>query len=162
VWIKLGEERETPGQLYSSVKLGVNMVIWDPEVGYRVYESKGGSFDVLGGVRLMSVETNVNFREGALPAFDVSERKTWATPVVGARGILNLSPKFFLATKFDVGGGIGADFTGQFYGGGGHRITPKFALISGYRYMKTDYDSNAGFLFDTEMNGILIGAKFTF
>lgn len=162
MWIKLGEERDTPGQLFSSVKVGVNMFIWDPEAGYRLYEGTGGSFDVLGGIRLMSIENNVNLRAGILPARDVSERKTWATPVIGAHGTLNLSPKFFLATKFDIGGGLGADFTGQFYGGGGYRITPKIALVGGYRYMKTKYDSEAGFLFDTTMNGILMGAKFTF
>ena len=162
MWIKLGEERDTPGELFSSVKVGVNMFIWDPEVGYRLYEGDGGNFDVLGGVRIMSVETNINFRAGILPATDASERKTWATPVIGAHGTVNLSPKFYLATKFDVGGGIGADFTGQFYGGLGYRITPKIALVGGYRYLKTDYDSEAGFLFDTSMNGIVIGAKFAF
>lgn len=162
MWIKLGEERPTPGSLYSSVKLGVNMFVWDPEVGYRLYEGKAGSFDVLGGFRLMSIENNVNFRAGALPAVDVSERKTWATPVIGGHGTLNLSPKLFLATKFDIGGGVGADITGQFYGGGGYRITPKIALVGGYRYLTTDYDSEAGFLFDTSMNGVLLGAKFTF
>lgn len=162
MWIKLGEERDTPGQLFSSVKLGVNMFIWDPEVGYRLYEGKAGTFDVLGGVRLMSVETNVNFRTGILPGFDVSERKTWATPVIGGHGTLNLSSKFYLATKFDIGGGVGADFTGQFYGGAGYRITPKIALVGGYRYLKTDYDDEEGFIFDTAMNGILLGAKFSF
>ena len=162
MWIKLGEERDTPGELFSSVKIGVNLLVLDPEAGYRVYQGERGSFDVLGGVRLTSVETNINFREGALPASDVSERKTWATPVFGARGTLDLSTKFFLATKFDLGGGLGADFTGQFYGGGGYRITPRIALIGGYRYLKTDYDSDGGFLFDTEMNGIVIGGKFTF
>ncbi len=162
MWIKLGEERETPGQLYSSVKLGVNMFVFDPEVGYRLYESEKGNFDVLGGLRIMSVENNVNLRAGILPAVDVSERKTWATPVIGAHGTLNLSPKFFLATKFDIGGGIGADFTGQFYGGAGYRIKPNIALIGGYRYVKTDYDSEEGFIFNTTMNGILMGAKFSF
>ncbi len=162
IWIKLGEEFETPGGLFSSVKVGINMFIWDPEIGYRLYESEAGAFDILGGVRVMSIENNVNFRAGLLPAIDVSERKTWGTPVIGGHGTLNLSPKFFLATKFDIGGGIGADFTGQFYGGAGYRITPKIALIGGYRYMRTDYDSEAGFIFDTSMNGILMGAKFQF
>ncbi len=163
MWIKLSEERDTPLDLfYSSIKLGVNQFVWDPKVGYRLHESDAGSFDVLGGVRLMSVETNLNFRAGALPAAEVSERKTWATPVVGGRGLVNLSPKFYLSTIFDIGGGVGADFTGQFYGGAGYRITPKFALVGGYRYMKTDYDDNSGFIFDTNMSGLLFGAKFSF
>ena len=162
MWIKLGEERDTPGQLYSSIKVGVNMVVIEPDIGYRVYDGDRGSFDIMGGVRVMSVETNVNFRAGILPADDVSERKTWATPVFGGKGVFNVTPKFFLSTKFDVGGGVGADFTGQFYGGGGYNLTRRIALVGGYRYLRTKYDSDAGFLFDTTMSGILIGAKFSF
>lgn len=162
MWVRLGEERDTPGGLYSSRKLGVNLFVLDPEAGYRVYESDDGSFDVLGGVRIMSVETHLDFRTGSLPGFDVSQRKTWATPVVGGRGLVNVSKKVFLSTKFDIGGGLGADLTGQFYGGVGYRLRPKIALIGGYRYLKTDYDDDSGFLFDTSMNGIVLGAKFEF
>jgi hypothetical protein len=162
MWIKLEEERLTPGGLYSSAKLGVNMFIFDPQLGYRLYDGKAGSFDLLGGVRVQSVETNLDFRAGTLPAFDVSQRKTWGTPVIGARGLLNLSPRFFLSTKFDAGGGVGADFTGQFYGGAGFRITPRVALIGGYRYLRTEYDGDSGFIFDTTMSGLLLGAKFSF
>ncbi len=163
VWTKMSAERDTPGGLYSTAKVGVNLFIFDPEVGYRVYESKAGSFDVLGGVRIWSVENNINLTTGLLPGFDVSQRKSWAAPVVGFHGLLNLSPKFFLSTKFDIGGaGIGADLTTQFYGGGGYRITPKIALIGGYRYLQVDYDDSEGFLFDTKMNGLVIGARFNF
>lgn len=162
MWLKLDKERETPGDLYSSSQLGVNMFVFDAEAGYRVYESEKGSFDVLGGFRMMSVETNLNFRTGILPGFDVSERKTWATPVFGVRGLANVSPKVFLNGKFDIGGGLGADFTDQIYLGGGYRLTNSIALVGGWRYLKTDYDDSEGFLFDTSMNGIMVGARFSF
>jgi len=163
IWTKMSVERDTPGALYSTAKVGVNLFIFDPEVGYRVYESKRGSFDVLGGVRIWSVENNINLTTGLLPGFDVSQRKSWAAPVVGFHGLLNVSPKFYLSTKFDIGGaGIGADLTTQFYGGAGYRITPKIALIGGYRYLQVDYDDSEGFLFDTKMNGFVFGAKFNF
>lgn len=162
LWLKLDKERETPGDLYSSSQLGVNMFMFDTEAGYRVYESEEGSFDVLGGFRMMSVETNLNFRSGILPGFDVSERKTWATPVFGVRGLVNVSPKVFLNGKFDIGGGLGADFTDQIYLGGGYRFTKSIALVGGWRYLKTDYDDSEGFLFDTSMNGIMVGARFSF
>jgi len=35
-------------------------------------------------------------------------------------------------------------------------------LIGGYRYLKNDYSDDNGFVFDTGMNGILMGAKFSF
>lgn len=163
IWTKMSAERDTPGGLYSTAKLGVNLFIFDPEVGYRLVDSEKGSFDALGGVRIWSVENNLNLTTGLLPGFDVSQRKSWAAPVVGFRGLLNVSPKFFLSTKFDIGGaGIGADLTTQFYGGAGYRVTPKIALLGGYRYLQVDYDDSEGFLFDTKMNGFVFGAKFNF
>lgn len=163
IWTKMSAVRDTPGGLYDTAKVGINLFIFDPEVGYRVYESEGGSFDVLGGARIWSVENNLNLTTGLLPGFDVSQRKSWAAPVVGFRGLLNVTPKFFLSTKFDIGGaGIGADLTTQFYGGAGYRVTPKIALIGGYRYLQVDYDDSEGFLFDTKMNGFVFGAKFNF
>lgn len=163
IWTKMSVERDTPGDLYSDAKIGVNLFIFDPEVGYRVAESRAGSFDVLGGVRIWSVENNLNFRTGILPGFDVSERKTFAAPVVGVHGVLNLSPKFYLSGKFDIGGfGVGPDLTTQFYGGGGYRVKPNIALVGGYRYLMVDYDDSQGFLYDTTMNGFVFGAKFSF
>jgi hypothetical protein len=98
-----------------------------------------------------------------LAGFDVSQRKTFAAPVVGVRGLLNLSSRFYVSGKFDIGGaGIGADLTTQVFGGVGYRIFRPMALVGGYRYLQVDYDDSKGFLFDTRMNGFVIGAKFSF
>jgi hypothetical protein len=113
-------------------------------------------------MRLWSVENRLNVADGLLPGFDVSERKTFAAPVGGFRGLVNVCPKFYLSTKFDIGGRLGPDLTWQFYGGGGFRISKSVALIAGYRYLKVDYDDDAGFIFDTTMNGFVFGAKFSF
>lgn len=162
VWTKMSEKRDTPGGLYSTAKIGVNLFSWSPELGYRLYDGKGGSFDFIGGIRLTSVENNLNFTSGTLPGFDVSARKTWAAPIVGGHGVANLSSKFFLSTVFDIGGGFGTHFTGQFYGGAGYKVTPKIALIGGYRYLNNNFSDSEGFTFDAAMNGILLGAKFKF
>lgn len=162
IWIKLSKTVDTPGPLLSSIKVGANQFVLNPQAGYRAVESKMGSIDVLGGVRIMSIENNINFRSGILPSFDVSQRKTWATPVVGARGLANLSPKFFVNGKFDFGGGFGSGFTGQVYAGVGFRVTPRIALVGGWRYMEARYSDSSGFLFNTRMNGLVIGSMFNF
>jgi hypothetical protein len=162
-WIKLSNKRDTPGGLFDTAKVGINLFILDPEAGYRVFTSKAGALDVLGGARIWSVETNLNVTSGRLPGFDVSQRKTFAAPVVGVRGLLNLSSRFYVSGKFDIGGaGIGADLTTQVFGGVGYRIFRPMALVGGYRYLQVDYDDSKGFLFDTRMNGFVIGAKFSF
>jgi hypothetical protein len=162
IWTKLSAEKDTPGPLYSTAKLGINLFILDPEVGYRLVDSEKGSLDVLGGVRIWSVETNINVTTGVLPGFDVSQRKSWAAPVVGLHGVVNITPKFFLAGKFDIGGaGIGADLTTQLYGAAGYRFTKHVALIGGYRWLQVDYDDDEGFIFDTQMSGLMFGVKFS-
>lgn len=161
LWLRLSEERETPRDLFSDVRLGVDLVVFDPEAGVRVVDSSKGSIDVVGGLRIMSIENDLEFGTGIAQGFRVSQRKTWAMPVAGIFGTRNLSEKVFITGKFDVGG-WSSNFTTQIYAGGGYRITPRVALIGGYRFLKTDYSDDAGFVFDTEMNGILLGAKFTF
>jgi|SRR5688572_22964604 len=163
-WSKLSAERDTAGPFYSTAKLGINIFIFDPEFGYRLVDSeKGHSLDVLGGVRIWSVENNINVTTGILPGFDTSARKTWAAPVVGLKGNVNLSRRFFLGGKFDIGGaGIGADLTTQLFGGAGFRITKNIALVGGYRWLQVDYDDDEGFIFDTQMSGLLFGVKFSF
>ena len=164
MWTKLSAERDTAGPFYSTAKLGINIFIFDPEFGYRLVDSeKGHSLDVLAGVRIWSVENNINVTTGILPGFDTSARKTWAAPVVGLKGNVNLSRRFFLGGKFDIGGaGIGADLTTQLFGGAGFRITKNIALVGGYRWLQVDYDDDEGFIFDTQMSGLLFGAKFSF
>jgi hypothetical protein len=162
-WIKLSNKRDTSGGLFESAKVGLNLFILDPEAGYRILNSNAGAIDVLGGARIWSVEANLNVTSGRLPGFDVSQRKTFAAPVVGVRGLLNLSPKFYLSGKFDIGGaGIGADLTTQVFGGVGYRLFRRMAIVGGYRYLQVDYDDSKGFIFDTRMNGFVIGAKFSF
>ena len=162
-WSKLSAERDTAGPFYSTAKLGINIFIFDPEFGYRLIDSEKGSLDVLGGVRIWSVENNLNVTTGILPGFDVSARKTWAAPVVGLKGNVYLTKKFFLGGKFDIGGaGIGADLTTQLFGGAGYQITKNIALVGGYRWLQVDYDDDEGFIFDTQMSGLLFGARFSF
>ena len=162
VWSKLTEENDTPGPLYNTSKFSVNMTIFNPQVGFRVAESEKGSFDILGGLRVTSVKNILSTTTGVLPGFSVEERKTWAAPTIGGHGIINVSEKAYLSTIFDIGGGFGTHLTGQFYGGMGYRIKPKAALVFGYRYLKNDYDDDAGFIYNTNMHGLVFGTVFRF
>ena len=74
IWIRLSKETDTPGRLYSNSHPGVNMLIWDVDGGYRLVDSEKGSFDVFGGFRFMTMETNIKLGAGNLPAVDVSEK----------------------------------------------------------------------------------------
>jgi hypothetical protein len=162
IYIKLSNDRDTPGSLFSNVRTESKLFIVDPEVGYRVVNLERGSIDLLAGVRIWHLRSSITFGAGRLPQVDASESKNWADPVVGARGIYSLSPRLFLSGKFDVGGfDVGSHATGQLFGAAGINIKPRLALMAGWRYLAVNYKSD-GFIFNTAMHGPIFGAKFKF
>ena len=162
MYMSLSGKKITPNPLFGDIEVETKEVIIDPEVGYRVVKGKGGSIDLLAGVRFSRVKTHITFQPRINPQVDVEDTKTWADPVIGARFIAHLSPKVFATAKLDAGGfGIASDATGQAFGGVGFQVTPKVALVGGYRYLYVNY-LNEGFTFRTSLSGILLGAKFSF
>ena len=160
MYMKLSGKKVTPSPLFSDIEVETKELVIDPEVGYRVVDEKGGSIDLLGGVRFWHVKNHITFQPRILPLVDVEESKNWADPVIGVRGTAHLSPRTFVVGKFDMGGfGLASDFTGQAFGGVGFKVKPKLALIGGYRYLRVDYVKD-DFVFKTAMSGIMLGAKF--
>lgn len=162
MYMSLSGQRVTPSPLFSDMDVEVKETVLEPAVAYRVLQTEGGSIDVLGGVRFWHVKTHLTFQPRILPLVDVEGSKSWADPIIGARGTAKLSPRVFVLGRFDVGGfGASSDFTGQVFGGAGFQVKPRVALVGGYRYLRVDY-ANEGFIFKTAMNGIVMGAKFKF
>ena len=160
MYISLSGQRVTPSPFFSDIDVQVKEVVLTPQVGYRVVRTERGAIDLLAGVRIWHVNSHLTFQPRILPLVDVEGSRNWADPIVGARGIVSISPRVFLTGEFDAGGfGVGSDFTGQVFAGGGYQLKPRVALIGGYRYLRTDY-VNEGFIFKTAMSGITIGAKF--
>lgn len=160
MYMSLSGERVTPSPLFGDISVEVKETIIEPAVAYRVLNVERGSIDLIGGARFWHVKPHLTFQPRILPLVDVEESKSWADPIVGARGTVGLSPRVFLQGRFDVGGfGVSSDFTGQAFGGVGFQVKPRVALMGGYRYLRVDY-ANEGFIFRTAMSGIMLGARF--
>jgi hypothetical protein len=161
-YISVETDKATPGPLFSNVTAGFKTFIFDADVGYRLYNDpdKGASVDVLGGIRLTHVSTNLNFGAGILPATQVDGSRNWVDAIVGLRGKAAVSEKIFVTGKADLGGG-GSHFTWQLFGGLGYSITPKIALIGGYSVLDVDYDKN-NFIYDMNQRGPTMGLAFKF
>jgi hypothetical protein len=161
-YVSLKDERATPGPLFSSATARFKTFIFDPEVGYRLYEDpdKGASVDVLGGVRVWHVSTQLDFGAGILPAQQIQGSRTWVDGIAGLRGKAAVSEKIFVSGKFDLGGG-GSKFTWQLFGGLGYNLTPKIALIGGYRVLDVNYNKNS-FIYDMNQRGPIMGLGFKF
>ena len=161
-YVAVSDDKATPGPLFSDVNAKFKTFIFDPEVGYRVYydPDKGGSVDVLGGIRVWHVKTDLAFGAGILPAIEVQGSRNWVDAVGGLRGKAPLSQKIFLTGKFDLGGG-GSKFTYQLFGGAGYSINEKVALIFGYRVLDVNYNKN-NFVYDMNQRGPIVGLGFKF
>lgn len=161
-YVSIEDERATPGPFFSNATAKFKTFIFNPEVGYRVYENpdNGASIDVLGGVRVWHVSTQLNFGAGILPAQQLDGSRTWVDATGGLRGKVAVSEKMFLTGKVDIGGG-GSQFSWHVFGGGGYNITPKIALIGGYRVLDVDYDKD-NFIYDMNQRGPIFGIGFRF
>ena len=161
-YVSIGDDRATPGPLFSAVDTKIKTFIFDPEVGYRVFQDpeKGQFVDVLGGVRVWHISTDLTFSPGILPGTQVQASRTWVDGIVGLRGKAALSKKMFVTGKFDLGGG-GSKFTWQLFGGAGYNVNPKIALIFGYRVLDVDYNKN-NFVYDMNQRGPIMGVGFKF
>jgi hypothetical protein len=158
----LGTDRPTPRALFTEAQADFKTFILDPEVGYRVVDNpdKGAFVDVLGGIRYWHLRSDLTLTGGLLPAVSISKSRGWVDAVVGLRGKTQISKKWFITGKADVGGG-GSQFTYQLFGGVGVMVSKKVALIGGYRDLKVNYDRD-DFLFDMALHGPILGFGFKF
>lgn len=161
-YIAISDDKATPGPLFSSAEAKIKEFIFDPEVGYRIFDDpdKGAFVDVLGGIRVWHISTDLIFSPGFLPGTEVEASRNWVDAVGGLRGKAALSEKVFVTGKFDLGGG-GSKFTYQVFGGVGYSITPKIALIGGYRVLDVNYNRN-NFVYDMSERGPIFGLGFKF
>jgi hypothetical protein len=161
-YVNVNDKKATPGPLFSDVDAKFKMFIFSPEVGYRVLDhpDNGDYVDVVGGVRVWHLRSELDFGAGILPATTIEGSRNWVDAVGGVRGRVALSEKVFLNGYFDLGGG-GSKFTYQIYGGGGYSLNKSIALLFGYRVLDVNYDKN-NFIYDMNQRGPIMGVGFKF
>jgi hypothetical protein len=161
-YVSLGDDKATPGPLFSSANAKIKTFVFTPEVGYKFYNDpdKGSFVQVLGGTRIWHISSDLTFNAGVLPAVEINNSRSWVDGVVGLRGIAALTEKVFFIGRFDVGGG-GSKFTYQLFGGLGYNLNKKFAFVFGYRDLDVNYDKN-NFVFDMSQRGPIMGVGFKF
>lgn len=93
---------------------------------------------------------------------DISETREWVDPYVGLRGRWNMTERFFVGARGDLGGvGVGSDLVWQVFAGVGYDVGRHFSLELGWRYLSIDYEED-DFVFDAALSGPTVGMGFTF
>ncbi len=119
-------------------------LVLEGDVLYRVFRGapRGGErayVDLVAGARYNRVSAQLETE--VLP--DTKRSFGWVDAVAGARFLAPLSKRVSLAGRADVAG-FGSDFTWQAHADLRVRLSERWAIGAGYRYIDTDYDEGAG------------------
>lgn len=161
MYTKLSAGRTTPlGIAAASVDIDTSSFAGLAGVGYSLFEGSAGRLDVVGAVRIWSVDTDISFNGGVLDGKHSSDGATWVDGLVGVRGTYAFTPNFYAVGWGLVGAG-GADVDWDVMAGVGYNINETFSATLGYRALGVDY-SNDGFLFDVVQQGPIAGLTIRF
>ncbi|MDW9590408.1 hypothetical protein [Sinorhizobium meliloti] len=161
IYTKLSADAETPlGILASDVDVTSESFSGLLGLGYAVLDGPDGHLDVVGGIKLWSVETTISLSGGLLGRREASDSATWVDGVVGLRGKYSFTPEIYLTGWGLVGCG-GADIDWDVALGIGYDFNDRVSAIAGYRALGVDY-SDDGFLFDTVQQGPILGVAIKF
>jgi hypothetical protein len=161
-YIKLSQDADTPGPAFSRVDVTSETGMLGPSLAYRAVWTDRFSLDVLAGARFWFVDTELDFRPGAIPGFRVDQSTSWIDPTVGLRLGVELTDRFSLKALGDVGGfGVGSDVTWQGFAGVGYRFDPRWSVSAGYRALGVDF-RRGGFELDVIMHGPVAGIGYRF
>ncbi len=119
----------------------------------------------LAGARISVISQQLNFNAGP----SASLNQTWAEPFIGARVRVDLSERWSMRLRGDIGGfGLGSDFAWQTIGLASYRFTmmgrPAEAVF-GYRALGQDYHSGSGlrrFEWNMVQHGPVLGMNMRF
>jgi hypothetical protein len=162
VYLDLSADESTPGPLFSGVDLETTTLFSTIGAFYRVLERDAISADVIAGMRVWSVDTELKFAPGLLAGRRERDDESWVDPLIAARGSAALGHGLSISAFADVGGfGAASERTWQLAGTLDWQARDWLVLRAGYRHLDVDY-RNSGFEFDASMTGPVIGAALRF
>ncbi|WP_162798106.1 hypothetical protein SuNHUV7_23880 (plasmid) [Pseudoseohaeicola sp. NH-UV-7] len=163
VYSKLGTNIGTPNGIAASDIDVDATTFWGTFYGgYQIVDEPTASVDVIGGIRVWSVENDFRFNGGALAGTSASDGDDWIDPVIGLQFRKDLSENFYVSGWGMVGGfGVSSDLVWDALGVVGYEVSDVTSIIVGYRASGVDY-SSGGFSYDTVQQGPIVGAAFRF
>ena len=128
--------------------------------GYSIVQSDAGRLDLVGAMRVWSVNTDLDFHGGILDGVSRSDGATWVDGLVGVRANYSLTPEIYLTGWGMVGAG-GANVDWDVAAALGYRFNERFSAVAGYRALGVNY-RNDGFVFDVVQQGPILGLVMRF
>lgn len=160
IYTKLSGDGKARGIFTDNVEVDSESFAGLLAAGYTVFEDQQSHLDIVGGVKIWSVDTTISFHGGPLNGVSRDDGKNWVDGMVGLRGAYYLTPEIYLTGWGLVGGG-GADIDWDVALGLGYRFSDTISAVAGYRALGVNYD-NDGFVFDAVQQGPILGVAIRF
>lgn len=143
------------GEVESELTAGTLAAYW------RALASDGLAVDLVAGARYSRSELEVDLSLNNRQISESADRDWW-DPIVGIRGIAQVSPRVSLVGYADYGGfGVSSDSLWQVHAGVNYRFTDHVGASLGYRYYSQDF-SEDGFDYNVQIGGPILGLAITF
>lgn len=161
IYTKIGTQGDTPhGILATGADVHTSTFAGLLGVGYSVLENSPHQLDVVAGLRVWSVDTDITLKGAHLNGRKRSDSATWVDGLVGVRGNYVLSSKLYVTGWGLVGAG-GAEADWDVGLGLGYNFSKSVSAAIGYRAVGVDY-SKSGFKFDAVLQGPMAGVTIRF
>lgn len=162
---KVSSSYETPRGILAD-KIDVTSTSWMVTGfgGYSIFENDTVRFDVIGGGRYWSTNTEfkVDSKHQILDGRTAEDGASWVDPLVGIKTRVDLTPDIYLSAWAMIGGfGVGSDLMWDLMAGAGYEFNDNWSAFAGYRAVSVDY-SNDGFVYDVVQQGPALAAVFHF
>jgi len=161
IYANLGESTTTPltgGKLDTEV---IQLVI-EGFLGHRVWQNGSTWAEVYAGGRYWDFDISMNGQGTIIGSFDLDRGDRWIDPVVGVRAFHDITDKWFIGIRADIGGfGVGSDFSWSAKPTLGYNFNPTWSVALQYNALYVDYDNGKSgtgrFDYDTITHGPLLG-----
>ena len=165
-YINIADQQTTPIGLFD---VDFEDVMVELGAIYRFYDKGPHAFEGLGGVRYMDMDTELNIIGGPPPLPSrVESNQSWWDPILGVRYKWQISEKWRLNLRGDIGVGFGAgdtsDSTWNAVGLISWQPWKHVGFLGGYRALDQDYETGTGlnqFKYDMLMHGPVLAVNIT-
>jgi len=157
MWIELTDNKALPfDEGATSAKAEFKQTIFTPSIGYRILDAEKIKVDWRMGIRYWHLDSTLSLQPST-PLNGFSGTADWVDGVSGGKIDTLISRRLSVTIGGDAGGGTArSDY--QVYGVLGFRVSKKWVLDAGYRYMSVNYRPQSTFVYDMTMSGMILGA----
>jgi len=160
VWVRLSDNRALPAPILGATTADarVGQFIWTSKGGVRLLDRPGMKFDANVGVRYWHLGQNLSFSPSTL-GINFNGSQNWADILVGGRLQLPAGKKAVIDLAGDVGGwNATAKLDYQFATLLGLKVSKRWTLLAGYRYLFVDYRNGPQGVYNMVTSGAVFGA----